>query len=246
MRQEVLPLLAAEMLNISYHGTGALATVAFDENGGTNTEGRFTFTVDGSATTVDCDSYNTLATLVPQIDGLTGWACKATPGLLSTMSTEKSGLTQRVVGDLPTTTVDKSGVRAMIFTNDYEVMPASATTALISSVGIPVGHALLVGLNLSIDGADGAAAGDGTFNFVNNPLGAANALPGIFPASDYEAAWDTDGYFGTAPVLAINGATEVTKTIQQETYGMMHMKLLSVTNGDDAVLNVKGTVKKVM
>jgi len=243
---EKLLILANEMLHISYHGTGALATVAFDENGGTNTEGRFTFTVDGAATTVDCDTYNTLATLVPQIDGLTGWACKSTPGLLSTMSTEKAGLTQRVVGDMAATTVDMSGIRAMIFTNDYEVMPASATTALVSSVGIPVGNALLVGLSLSVDGADGGATGDATFNFVNNALGAANALPGIFPKSAYESAWETGSYFATAPFVTINGATEATKTVQQETYGMMHMKLLSVQNADNAVVNVKGIVKKVM
>jgi len=241
-----LPLLASHMLNISYTGISKIHTVAFDENGGTNTEGRFTFTDDSGAATVDCDTYATLTLLVKAIDGLKGFRCKPTPGLLSSMVTEKSLLTQRVVSDLATTVVERHGLAVMVFTNDYEEMPASATTGLISSVPVPVGNAPIGGLSLSCDGADAGATGNATFNFVNNPLGASNALPTVFPATDYEAAIDTESLFDSSPFMAINGVTEVKGTFQENIYGVQHIKMFSVTNGDDAVLNVKGTIKKVL
>lgn len=235
-----IPLLADCMLQISYHGTGASKTVAFDENGGANTEGQFTFTVDGAATTVDCDAFNTLATLVPKINTLTGWKCSATPGLLSTMATEKSAITQRVVSDMATTNVDTHGVKAMIFTNAYEVMPASLTSALISSVAIPTGNKELCSLVHEFAGADAGATGNATFNYVSNSLGAPNALPSVFPATAYEAAFDTVPEWANSPVEAINGATSVRATTQVSLAGMPHIKLSSFINADNAVVNVKG------
>ena len=227
------------MMTISYRSSTAARTVAFDENGGTNTEGRFTFTVDGVATTVDCDTYNTLATLVAAINALGGWRCKATPGLLSTMSTEKSGLTQRVVSDMAATAVDEHGIRAMIFTNAYEVMPASATTALISSVSVPTGNEELSSLVHRFVGADAGAAGNVTFNYVANYLGNPSAVSPLFPATDYEAAFDTVIEWASSPVEALNGATDVQATTQVSLAGMPHIKLSSVINADDAVVNVQ-------
>ncbi len=237
----MIPLLADCMLNISYHGTGALATIAFDEDGGANTEGEMTLTVDGAAVTVDTDAYNTLATLVPAIAGAAaGWRCVATPGLVSTMSTEKSGLAQRLVNDMATTTVDKHGVSAMVFINDYEVMGASATTTLISSVPIPTGNAENVGLVHWLDGADAGATGNATFNYLANRLGAPNALGKNFPNTAYDAAWDTVAEWSSSPVEAINGSTAVQATTSVSCVGMPHIKLATVINADDAVLNVKG------
>ena len=241
-----IPLLADCMLAISYHGISLVHTAAFDENGGTNTEGRLTLIDDSGTTNIDTDTSDTLTKLVTAVNALTGWQCKATPGLLSSMGTQKSVLGPRLVDDMATTVVDRNGIKGMVFINDYEVMAASATTALISSVPVPIGNAPLCGLSLSVDGADAGAAGLGTFVFVNNPLGARNALPTLFPPTAYEAAFDTEGLFDTAPALTINGTTEVTKTFQEQTYGARHIKLGSVTNGDNAVLNVKGTIKKVM
>ena len=239
-----IPLLADCMLQISYHGTGASKTVAFDADGGTNTEGRFTFTVDGSATTVDCDTYNTLATLVPAINAVSGFRCKATPGLLSTTSTEASGLTQRVVSDMAATAVDEHGIRAMIFTYAYEVMPASATTALVSSVAIPTNNEELGSLVHKFVGADAGATGNVTFNYLSNYLGAPNYLPTVFPATAYEAAFDTVTEWSSSPVEALNGATDVQGTTQVSFAGMPHVKLSSVVNADDAVVNVQGWLCK--
>lgn len=233
-----ITLLATNMLTISYHGIAAEHTVAFDADGGTNTEGRFTFTVDGVATTVDCDDYATLSALVTAINAMAGWKCKPTPGLLSTMSTEASGLTQRVVSDLATTAVDEHGIKAMIFTNDYEVIAASTTTTLISSVAVPTGHEEHASLSHEIVGADAGATGDVTFNYVANRLGSQNYLPTVFPATDYEAAFDTAIAF-TSPVVALNGNTDVKESTQQDLGGLPHIKILSVVNADDAAVNVQ-------
>jgi len=241
--QHSLPLLATHMLNISYTGISAVHTVAFDADGGASTEGRFTFTDDSGAATVDCDTYATLAALVTAIDGLKGFRCKPTPGLLSTMVTEASGLTQRVVSDMAATTVERHGVAVMVFTNDYEVVPASATNALISSIAVPVGNAEFSAITMNIKGADAGATGDATLNFVNNALGANNALPGVFPATDYEAAWGTIAPF-TAPAVAIGGVSQVIETVQQDTFGLGHLKIASVGNADNAVLQVNGSIKK--
>jgi len=237
------PLLASHMLNISYHGISAVHTVAFDADGGANTEGQFTFTDDAGAATVDCDAYNTLADLVAAIDGLKSFRCKPTPGLLSTMSTEASGLTQRVVSDMAATDVPSTGIKAMVFTNDYEEVPASGTSVLISSIGVPVGNAEYGAITMSVTGADAGATDDATLNFNNNTIGANNALPGVFPAEDYEDAWSTISPF-TSPTVAINGVTEAIKTVQENMYGLGHLKLTSVGNADNAVIQVSGSIKK--
>jgi len=235
-----ISLLADCMMTLSYRSSTSVRTVAFDENGGANTEGRFTFTVDGAATTVDCDGFNTLATLVAKINSLGGWRCKATPGLLSTMSTEKSGLTQRIVSDMAATAVDENGIKLMVFTNAYEVMPASTTTALVSSVAIPTDNTELSSVVHEFVGADAGATGNVTFNYVSNPLGAPNSLPSKFPASTYEAAWGTAPEWASSPVEALNGNTDVRGTTQVSFAGMPHAKLLSVINADNAVVNVQG------
>ncbi len=237
----MIPLLADCMMTISYDGAGALATVAFDEDGGTNSEGRMTLTVDGTAVTLDTDTYDTLTKMVAAVEAAAhGWRCVATPGLVSSMGTQKAALAQRLVNDAATTTVDKQGVRAMIFINDYEVMPASATTALISSVPIPTGNHSECGLVHWLDGADGAAAGNATFNYYANRLGAPNALGKNFPNTDYDAAWDTVAEWSSSPVEAINGATAVQGSTEVSCVGMPHIKLATVINADDDVLNVKG------
>lgn len=236
------PLLASCMLTISYHGIGVGATVAFDADGGANTEGQFTFTVAGVATTVDCDAFNTLATLVPKINSLTGWRCNAFPGLLSTLSTEASGLTQRVVSDMAATAVDRSGIRAMIFTNAYEVIGASATTTLISSVPVPTGEHEGCSVTHQIVGADAGATGNVTFNYVSNRLGDKNSLPSVFPATAYEAAFDTIPF--SAQAVALNGATAVKDTAQVSMLGIPQAKVLSVINADDAVVNVQGWLQR--
>ena len=241
-----LPLLADCLINISFHADDLVHTATFDADGGTGTEGLLTLTNDDGASTVVLNTSNTLARLVAAVKAVRGFDCAPTPGLLSSLVSTNTGLAARIVSDMAATEVPRHGLKAMVFTNDYEVMTASQATALISSVAIPVGNAPLVGLSLSVDGADAGAAGNATFKFVNNPLGARNALPGIFPATAYEAAFDTEGLFDTEPSLTINGTTEVTKTFQEQTYGAHHIKLASVTNGDNAVLNVKGTIKKVM
>lgn len=242
---ERIPLLADCMLSISYHGIGALATVAYVKDDGVDSEGQFTFTVDGTATTIDCDDEATLAELVAAISALTGWKATPTPGLLSTMSTEYTTAlaTPRATGDLATTTVGPSGVKAMIFANDYEVMAASATTVLLSSVAIPTSLAKEAAFSFVVDGADAGATGDATMNFQGNNLGADNALPRVFPATAVEASWDTIAPL-TAPTVAINGATEVRKNVSADLSSIRQVKLYSVGNADDAVVNVHGWLVK--
>jgi hypothetical protein len=239
-----IPLLADCMLQISYRSSAAVRTVAFDANAGANTEGQFTFTVDGAATTVDCDAFNTLATLVAKINSLGGWRCNATPGLISSMSTELSVLTQRALSDMATTAVDEHGIKAMIFTNAYEVMPASATTALVSSVAIPTGNKELGSVVHKFVGADSGAAGNVTFNYIANSLGAPNSLPSVFPATAYEAAFGTAPIWSASPVEVLNGNTEVQGTTQVSFAGMPHAKLSSVINADNAVVNVQGWLQR--
>jgi len=234
-----LPLLADCLINISFHADDLVHTVAFDADGGTNTEGLLTLTNDDGASTVVLDTSNTLALLVAAVKAVRGFDCSPTPGLLSSMDTQKSALTQRVISDMSATEVTKDGMKAMVFTNDYEACAASSTVALATAVAIPTHLEENAVLSFVVDGADAGAAGDATMNFLGNNLGNEVDLPGVFPATDIEAAWDTIAPV-TAPTVAINGATEVRKDVAMDLSMVRQIKLYSVGNAANAVVNVHG------
>jgi len=234
-----LPLLADCLINISYHGNSLVHTVAFDADGSTNNEGLLTLTTDAGASTIKIDTSNTLAKLVAAVKAVAGFDCKPTPGLLSSMDTQASALTQRVISDMAATVVTKGGIKAMVFTNAYEACAASSTVALATALAIPTKLRDDAILEMVVDGADAGATGDATLNFLGNNLGDEVCLPGVFPATDVEAAWTTLAPI-TAKTVAINGATEVRKSLAIDLSMIRQFKLYSVGNADDAVVNVHG------
>ena len=233
------PFLADCLITINFTANDLIHTVAFDADGGTNSEGLLTLTNDDGATTVVLDTSNTLAKLVAAVNAVRGFNCKPFPGLLSSMDTQASALTQRVISDMAATTVPREGMKAMVFTNAYEACAASSTVALATAVAIPTRLEENAILSFVVDGADAGATGDATMNILGNNLGDEVDLPGVFPATAIEAAWDTIAPV-TAPTVAINADTEVRKDVAIDLSMIRQMKLYSVGNADDAVVNVHG------
>ena len=234
-----LPLLADCLINISFHADDLVHTATFDADGGTNTEGLLTLTNDDGASTVVIDTSNTLEKLVAAVQAVRGFECKPTPGLLSSMDTQASALTQRVISDMAATEVTRDGIKCLVFTNAYEACAASSTVALATALAIPTKLEDTAILEMVVDGADAGATGDATLNFLGNNVGLENSLPGVFPATAVEAGWETIVSIA-AKTVAINGETEVRKNLPIDLSMIRQFKLNSVGNADNAAVNVHG------
>lgn len=231
-----LNLLADHLLRITYTGSAAAPTVAFDADGGTNSNGLLTLT-DSAAHAIAIDSYATLTLLVAAINALTGWVAEPTPGLAAatvTKATDWSG--RRALSDLAATALVKGGaaVPVMVFATAYETVPLSATTALLSAVAVATDHHGDGSVTCWLQGADAGAAGNAVFNLVSNPAGNRTSVRDNWTAGE---EWDTVA--AAAITVAVNGATAVLSTHATNMQGFAQVKLGSVTNGDDAALKVK-------
>ncbi|MFH1497219.1 MAG: hypothetical protein ABII82_05265 [Verrucomicrobiota bacterium] len=238
-------ILADCLLYLESNGKAGPCTAAFDADAGTGTNGVLTLIDDNGTHTIVVNSYATLATLVAAINAFVGW--KATPriGLAAAQVTKNDALVPgaglgRPLADLATTVVPDDGrsIRALIFTNAYELINLSATGTLLTSLALPTLNSQLANLVLRCQGADAGATGFATFNFVANANGDAMDARRVFTLTP---DWDTVTLSEDVQ-LTINGASEVQQSFQIDAAGLPQIKLNTVINGDDAILKVWGSL----
>ena len=235
-------ILAPFMLRIKYSGDDALHTCAFARVSGTNSEGLLTLTDDTGALTFNCDAYATLTTLIDAINAYTagrGWAATPCYGLPEALITEATGLTQRVISAMSATTVPKTGLATMIFTNDYEVVGTGAVS-LLTARALPTFDNDNTSIQMVVDGTDAGYSSNVTYDVFSNPLGKKDNVAPNWDISGFTTSWDTVT-LSASLVIAVNGLTEARKTIQLDCNGVPQIKFSSVTNANAGNVNVGGT-----
>jgi len=232
-------LIAPSLLYVRYTGAETIATMAFDADGGTDTDGLLTLASGTTSSTTNCAAYTTLATLVAAVNLVDDWEARPYWGLATTTVTEKTALgTQRPLADTASVSMlDKLYHPTLTGTNTYEVLPASATTALLTALAVQTDRTDSANLVLNVDGADAGATGDATFNFISNPAGELNVARN-WSSTQY---WDTVSIDDNM-IVAINGSTEAQYAPSVDISCYSQIKLLSVINADDAVLKVWGSL----
>ena len=243
------PTLASELLYLRYHGQDTVHTVEFDNAGGT-AAGLLTITDDDGANAFDLGivAYDTLSELVAGIEAISDdWEVIPHIGLDKALGLTTANLATRPVSSVASISVvrgNKSTV-AIPFTNDYEILAATATTTLVSCKAIEVMQYDQITLSFNILGADALAAGDLDVNvFANNPTRAAKA--GDVRMQTMREALDEDEWT-TLPIddeqisFAINGNTRVRYIQTLDVRGLSFLKLGSVVNADDDVVQFQGS-----
>jgi len=235
-------LFPPNLLMVRYKGSAVTATLAFDANGGTGTEGLLTLVDDTTTSTFNTDAYPTLTTLVAAINAnnLPNWEAAPFQGLATTTVTKRTTLgTIRPLSDTASTDVSGGDLTAtMTCTNTYEVMPASSTTSTLTALAVATELKGQVFLTLNCLGADGGATGVAEFTFVGNPLGDPRNVSTNWTVTP---AWDTSS-LDTTIQADINANVAVQTSFLVTLAPIPQIKLASITNGDNAALKVWGSV----
>jgi hypothetical protein len=238
MRAIIEPLLASNLLYITYDGRLGAATIAFDADGHTDNEGLLTLT-DTAAHTFGCGDYANLGLLAAAISAQAGWKATIASGLTKTTAHTATGLgTARPCADTTATAIVPGvATAALNFANAYEIMAAGAETAVLTARAVPTWLSSSVGLIVELTGADDGASGNAEFRFIGNFRGDPCRAFDV----DRPVAWDTVPLWD-AVTAAINGATAVRATFGADCGAVPQLRLASVVNPDDAVLNIAGYV----